>query len=92
MKTETELDLLEMLLRDQPLCTAAEISNFAIAFWDGRRLSWARLTKDGSDRADEMFNLDLDAWDELCGYVDDWLASPRYSERPELHRWLQNAQ
>lgn len=90
MKTETELDLLEMLLRDQPSCTAAEISHFAIAFWNGGRLVWVRLRNDGSDQVDEMFNLDFDAWDELCGYVDDWLALPRYRERPELLRWLQN--
>ncbi|MFL9876728.1 hypothetical protein [Paraburkholderia megapolitana] len=91
MKTETELDLLEMLLRDMPLCTAAEISTSAIAFWDGQRLAWVRLSNDGSGQINEIFNLDLDAWDELCGCVDDWLASPRYSERPELRRWLQNA-
>lgn len=88
MKTETELDLLEMLLRDQPSCTAAEISDFAIAFWNGQRLVWARLRKGRSGEADEIFNLDLDAWDELCGDVDAWLASPQYRERPELRRWL----
>ena len=88
MKEDTELDQLERLLREHPPCTAANIGTFAIAFLDCQRLSWARLKNDGSDGIDEIFNLDLDAWDELCGYVDDWLASPRYSVRPELRRWL----
>lgn len=90
MKIEKELDLLEKLLREQPLCTAADITNFAIAFWDGQRLAWVRLRNDGSGRVGEMFNLDLDAWDELSGDVDAWLASPRYSERPELRRRLRD--
>ena len=89
MKIETELDRLEHLLRVQPPCTAANISTFAIAFCDGQRLVWVRLRNDGSDQINERFNLDLDAWDELCGYVDDWLESPQYSERPELRSWIQ---
>lgn len=90
MRTEKDTDLIAMLLRDQPPCTAAEISHFAIAFWDGERLAWATLKEDGSGQIDSRLTVDLDVWDELCSYVMDWVDEPRYSVRPELRAWMNN--
>ncbi len=88
MRLETELDQLGMLLRDQPPCTAAELWDDTIVFWNGRELVWAWLRNDVSGLIEEEFELDLDQWDALAGVVERWLEAPRYSVRPELKAWL----
>lgn len=91
MRNETELDQVGMLLRDQPLGTAADINEYTIAFWNGRELIWAWLRDDGSSLLEEEFDLDLDRWEELAGDVEAWLAAPRYSVRPEILGWVKNS-
>jgi hypothetical protein len=88
MRLETELDQLSMLLRDQPACTAADIWDDTIVFWDGRELVWAWLRDDESGLIEQEFVLDIDQWDVLAGCVEAWLEAPHYSVRPELQAWL----
>lgn len=88
MRQETQVDQLRMLLQDQPPCTAADLWDDTIAFWNGQQLVWAWLRDDESGLIEEEFELDLDQWDALAGVVGAWLESPRYSVRPELKAWL----
>ncbi|NLP63443.1 hypothetical protein [Paraburkholderia sacchari] len=58
MRVELDIDLVAMLLRDQPPCTSAEISNIAAVFLDGDALAWADLNEAG--HVEKRFALTLD--------------------------------
>lgn len=49
---------LGMLLRDQPRGTAADLTDFAVAWWDGHSVVYAFLREDDSGLLDEEFELD----------------------------------
>ena len=82
---------LGMLLRDQPLTTAADLCEFAVAYWDGRRVFYVFLHDDGSARLDEEFELSDFVWEEWEPTFLAWFDRPTYSVRPELGDWLKNA-
>lgn len=88
MRLETGLDRLRTLLQNQPPCTAADLWDDTIVFWNGRELIWAWLRDDESGLIEEEFELGIDLWDVLAGVVEAWLESPRYSVRLELRAWL----
>ena len=77
-----------MLLRDQPRGTTADLTDFAVAYWDGERVRYVFLHEDGQGALDEEFDLTdylLDQWEEDFAA---WFAEPHYSVRPELLKWL----
>jgi hypothetical protein len=77
-----------MLLRDQPRGTTADLTDFAVAYWDGERVRYVFLHEDGQDALDEEFDLTdylLDQWEADFAV---WFAEPQYSLRPELLHWL----
>ena len=77
-----------MLLRDQPRGTTADLTDFAVAYWDGERVHYVFLHEDGQGALDEEFDLSdyrLDQWEADFG---GWFAEPHYSLRPQLLRWL----
>jgi len=77
-----------MLLRDQPRGTTADLTDFAVAYWDGERVRYVFLHEDGQGALDEEFDLTdylLDQWE--AGFAA-WFAEPHYSVRPELLKWL----
>ena len=76
------------LLRDQPPGTTANLTDFAVAYWDGRRVVYVFLDEDSHAALDEEFNLTdylLERWEADFAA---WLVEPHYSVRPELLKWL----
>jgi hypothetical protein len=79
---------LAALLRDQPCGTTANLTDFAVAYWNGCRVVYVFLDEDSYAALDEEFNLTdylLDRWEADFAA---WFAEPHYSVRPELLKWL----
>jgi hypothetical protein len=89
----TEADFvanLGMLLRDQPRFTAAELTDWAVAYWDGDRVQFVLLDEEGQD-LDEGFELDDFIWAPLAEPFSSWLKRPVFSRREQLQDWLMDA-
>ncbi|CAE6795426.1 hypothetical protein R70006_05050 [Paraburkholderia domus] len=82
---------LGMLLRDQPSGIAAELTDFAVAYWNGHDVVYAFLRDDGSGRIDEEFDPADFQWEDLVAAFAAWLTSQRFSERAEVKDWLRDA-
>jgi hypothetical protein len=93
---ETEMEMnhgavdaqLAALLRDQPRGTTANLTDFAVAYWDGRRVVYVFLHEDGYVEFDEEFDLTDYLLDQWGATFAAWFAEPHYSVRPELLKWL----
>ncbi|APA90261.1 hypothetical protein BJG93_34685 (plasmid) [Paraburkholderia sprentiae WSM5005] len=82
---------LRMLLRDEPPCTTADITDSAVVYLVGGRIKGVFLSADEPEGLDEPFA--VDAW--FVGQVEenltDWFANPRFSHRPTLRNWTLDA-
>ncbi|CAH2771962.1 MAG: hypothetical protein CBARDCOR_2101 [uncultured Caballeronia sp.] len=54
-----------MFLRDLPRGTVAELTDFAVAYWDGRQVVYAYLRDDRPEQIEEEFDLSDCVWIEL---------------------------
>ncbi|WP_260854709.1 hypothetical protein [Paraburkholderia sp. BCC1884] len=81
---------LSTLLRDLMPCTTADLTDTAIAYWDGRRVVYCYLDDD-SGLIDEEFDLGGRSWDEWREYLTQWIEAPKFSMRPEVQDWLNDA-
>jgi len=77
------------LLNNRPSGTTADLTDFAVAFWDGARVRYVFLDEDKTEDLDDEFELndyELDQWhDEISA----WFADPRFTENHAgLLRWL----
>lgn len=79
---------LAMLLRDAPPCTSADITDFAVAYWDGRQLVSIFLRDDGSGRLDEEFDLTEHEFEQWRDELEAWAKAPIFSVRPDLNNWI----
>jgi hypothetical protein len=79
-------DVLELLL-DKPVGTTANITDFAVAFWNGKRLVGVYLRDDGSGILDEDYEFEF-AWDNWKTELVAWMQAPRFSERAEVIEWI----
>ncbi|MDF3834260.1 hypothetical protein P3W85_15050 [Cupriavidus basilensis] len=80
---------LAMLLRDLPAGTTADLTDVAVAYWDGTRVVGTYL-RDGG-RLDEEFDFDENAWENWRDEFVYWLAAPTFTERDELRTYLLGA-
>jgi hypothetical protein len=78
------------LLRDLMPCTSADLTDNAIAYWDGRKVVYCYL-KDDSDLIDKEFELDNRLWKDWEEYLSEWMVEPTFSVRPELQDRLNQA-
>lgn len=82
---------LRMLLRDEPPCTTADVTDSAVIYLDGNELKGVFLSADDPGGLDEPFR--VDEW--FVGQVDenlrDWFTNPRFSYRPNLIEWKLDA-
>jgi hypothetical protein len=76
-----------MLLRDRPLGTTADITAGCALYWDGNRLTGARLSGDEPGDVAEPFEVE-DFLPEARDAVSHWLAHPSFTFRPSLLEWL----
>lgn len=79
-------------LSGKPPGTAAELTDFAAAYWDGARVRYVFLHEDGHSVADEEFELTDYALEQWHNEISAWFAAPRYSLRPEILGWLRDSQ
>jgi len=82
---------LGMLLRDLPPGAAAELSDFAAAYWNGHELVYCFLRDDGSGQIDEEFDVADYDWSEWESEFSAWCKNPVFSARPEVLDWLKDA-
>jgi hypothetical protein len=76
------------ILRDVRQRTIADLTDFAVAYWDGRKLRYAFLRDDGSGTLDEEFNLEDYEWEGWQNDFNAWIAHPKFAVRPEVTQWL----
>jgi hypothetical protein len=91
MKIEDFKSHLSMLLRDLPIGTTADLTDFAVAYWGGRELTFAFLSEDRPGEIDEEFDLDDYQWAEFEPAFSAWVQTPKFSERREVLEWIKDA-
>ena len=79
------------VLRDAPRCTTADLTDFAVAFWNGRDVVYAYLRDDLSGALDEEFNLSDNEWEQWHDDLVAWIGRPLFSVRPEVNDWIKDA-
>ncbi|RFU49624.1 hypothetical protein [Paraburkholderia sp. DHOC27] len=73
---------LAMILQDVAFGTTADLTDEAVAYWDGHRIVYATLAEDGG-RVDREFDLGA-RWPEWRAWLEAWMSEPTFSVRPEL--------
>jgi hypothetical protein len=77
------------MLSGQDRGTTADLTDFALAYWDGAAVRYLFLHEDGHGALDEHFDLTDFQIDEWHDQLVAWFGNPRFSEkRPELIEWL----
>lgn len=84
-------DQLSMLLRDLPRGTAADITDFAVAYWDGRQVVYAFLRDEGCGRIEEEFDLTEYEFEQWKDELEEWAKAPSFSVRPEILEWIKDS-
>ncbi|WP_244817689.1 hypothetical protein [Caballeronia sp. Lep1P3] len=71
-----------MLLRDLPRGMTADLTDVAVAYWNGTQVVGAYLRDNGC--IDEDFDFDENAWGAWRDEFLLWCDAPRFSERSDL--------
>jgi diadenosine tetraphosphatase ApaH/serine/threonine PP2A family protein phosphatase len=87
MELESVKAKLASLLRDKPLGTTADITEHTVVCWNGEKLVGVHLCADHPG-FDDMFEIDHDFCGDMHEHLEEWLADPRFSHRPDLLEWL----
>jgi hypothetical protein len=82
---------LAMLLRDQPRGMTAELSDFAVAYWNGHEVVYCFLRDDGCGRIEEEFQLADYVWEEWMVAFTAWCANPTFTNRAEVLDWIKDS-
>ena len=72
------------LLRDQPRGRSAELTDFAIAYWNGHQVVYCFLRDDDSRHIEEEFDMAEYVWEEWSPAFAAWLSTPVFSARPQV--------
>lgn len=82
---------LRMLLRDQPQCVTADITDGAVLYLESGELRGVFLCVDEPAGLDEPFVVDMWFVGQVEENLKDWFAHPRFSHRPALREWAIDA-
>jgi len=82
---------LRMLLRDQPPCTTADVTDGAVVYLAGNVLVGAFLGPDEPDGLDAPFAVDASFVGQVEENLEDWFEHPRFTQRPRLLEWALDA-
>jgi hypothetical protein len=74
---------LAMILRDIAFGTTADLTDRAVAYWNGQRVVYAHLRDDDSDQIADEFSLEAH-WSEMREWLNEWMVEPIFTVRPEL--------
>ncbi|ASW02835.1 hypothetical protein [Paraburkholderia aromaticivorans] len=77
---------LASMLRDIPYGTSADLTGYAIAFWDGSKVVYAFLSGDGTGMIEDEFELSDYEWNHWHDDFAAWIKEPLFSVRPELNK------
>jgi hypothetical protein len=77
---------LASMLRDIPYGTSADLTGYAIAFWNGSKVIYAFVSSDDSGIIEDEFELSDYEWDHWHDEFVTWINEPIFSVRPELHK------
>jgi hypothetical protein len=75
---------LSKLLCDIPFGTTAELTAFAVAYWDGQQIAYAFINHNGSVQLEDKFDLGEYEWEQWHDEFAAWIAQPVFSFRPEV--------
>jgi hypothetical protein len=79
---------LALILRDIALGTTADLTDRAVAYWNGQRVVYAYLRDDESGQIDRELSLEAH-WNEWRDWLNEWMVEPTFTVRPELqHEFL----
>jgi hypothetical protein len=79
-----------MLLRDHPLGTTADVTDYCVLYWDGDQLAGAYLSADDPGEPDEPFDIE-EVLPEIPENIEDWFKAPTFTFRPTIVEWLKDA-
>jgi hypothetical protein len=82
---------LRMLLRDQPPCTTADVTDGTVVYLEGNELRGAFLSVDEPDGLDAPFAVDEWFVGQVQENLKDWFKHPRFTHRPLLRSWALDA-
>jgi hypothetical protein len=71
-----------MILQDSAVGATADLTDRAVAWWNGERVVYAYV-RDDDGQIDSEFNLEPH-WNEWREWLDEWMIDPVFSVRPEL--------
>ncbi|MFM0239163.1 hypothetical protein [Paraburkholderia phytofirmans] len=78
---------LAAMLRRIPYGASADLTDYAIAFWDGARVVYAFISdNDGTERIDDEFELGEYEWNHWHEDFANWISEPVFSVRADLHK------
>jgi hypothetical protein len=77
---------LAAMLREIPYGTSADLTDYAVAFWDGSKVVYAFLFEDDSGMIEDEFELGDYEWDRWHDDFVTWINEPMFSVRPEIHK------
>lgn len=66
----------------------AELTDFAVAYWNGHEVVGLFLREDDPETLDEDFELDENVWENWREELTAWLVAPCFRRREELIGWL----
>jgi hypothetical protein len=75
---------LSKLLRDIPFGTTADLTAFAVAYWDGQQVAYAFINHNGRLQLEDRFDLGEYEWEHWHDQFAAWIAQPVFSVRPEV--------
>ncbi|SDR37860.1 hypothetical protein SAMN05443245_5275 [Paraburkholderia fungorum] len=78
-------------LRDKPLGTVANLTDFAVAYWDGQRVRYAFLRDEGCGRIEGEFDFTEHEFEQWADALETWATEPVFSVNPEVLEWLKDA-
>lgn len=82
---------LGMILRDESRGVTADLTDLVVAYWTGKTVVSAYLRDDEAGLIEEEFDPEDLLWEEWRERFSAWLATPRFSYRQEVDRWLTGA-
>jgi hypothetical protein len=69
---------LTILLCDHPAGTTADITEYAVAFWDGSQFVGSHISAFYEGEQDELFDIE-DAFPDIVKNIADWFQTPSFT-------------
>lgn len=88
---EQTISDVRILLRDEPPCTTADVTDCAVLYLDGGEVKGVFLSADEPGELDEPFVVDVCFVGHVHDDLDEWFDNPHFTHRPQLREWALDA-